>query len=183
MPAGADGVTAGAGDAVRPDAFQGSLTASGAGLSGTVKVVATGGAVYAKLPLLPGYHKINPADYGFGDPGQLIDPTHGLSSLLVTPTSASYDGQTRVDGAVLDRVKAVLPGAPVAHLLGSADASKPVDAELGIDPTTHQVRSRRAHRAVLQRQAGQHLHPDAQQVRGERHRQCPRLAVAGSAGR
>jgi LppX_LprAFG lipoprotein len=141
IPSGAAGVTAGEGDAVRPDAFQGSLVVSGSGLSGTVKIISTGGVVYAKLPLLPGYHKIDPSSYGFGDPGEFIDPVKGLSSLLVTPTTATYDTQTRVDGVVLDRVKAVLPGAPVAVLLGSADAKAPVTAELGIEPTSHQVRS------------------------------------------
>ncbi|MDX6228204.1 MAG: lipoprotein LprG [Frankiales bacterium] len=141
VPSGASGVTAGEGDAVRPDAFQGSLTVSGAGLSGTVKVISVGHVVYAKLPLIPGYHTINPANYGFGDPGRFIDPTAGLSGLLVTPTSAAYDGQTRVGGVVLDRVKAQLPGAPVAQLLGSADSKAPVDADIGIDPASHQIRS------------------------------------------
>jgi LppX_LprAFG lipoprotein len=141
IPSGSDGVTAGEGDAVHPDAFQGSLTVSGAGLSGTVKVISTGHVVYAKLPLLPGYHKINPADYGFGDPGEFIDADSGLSTLLVAPTTATYDSQTRVDGVVLDRIKAELPGAPVAALLGSADAKAPVQAEIGIDPGTHQIRS------------------------------------------
>ena len=126
---------------MRPDAFQGSLTVSGAGLTGTVKVISVGHVVWAKLPLLPGYHKVNPKDYGFGDPGQFIDQQTGLSSLLATPTSATYDGQSRVDGVVLDRVKAQLPGPPVAALLGSADSAAPVSAELGIDPTSHQIRS------------------------------------------
>jgi LppX_LprAFG lipoprotein len=141
IPSGAQGVTGGEGDAVRPDAFQGSLTVSGAGLSGTVKVTSVGHVVWAKLPLLPGFHKINPADYGFGDPGQFINADTGLASLLTTPTSAAYDGQARVDGVVLDRVKAQLPGPPVAALLGSADSKAPVAAELGIDPATHQIRS------------------------------------------
>ncbi|BEP16277.1 hypothetical protein acdb102_45880 [Acidothermaceae bacterium B102] len=141
VPSGASGVTSGEGDAGRPDVFQGSLVVSGAGLSGTVKIISTGGIVYAKLSLLPGYHKINPKSYGFGDPGTFIDPDKGLSSLLAAPTSATYESQTRVDGVVLDRVKAVLPGGPVASLLGSADAKAPVTAELGIEPTSHQIRS------------------------------------------
>lgn len=141
LPSGAEGVTAGKGDAVRPDSFQGSLTVSGAGLSGTVEVISVGHVVYAKLPLIPGYHKVDPASYGFGDPGQFIDPATGLSSLLVAPTTAAYDGQTRVGGVVLDRVKAQLPGPQVAQLLGSADSKAPVDAEIGIDPSSHQIRS------------------------------------------
>jgi hypothetical protein len=140
VPSGAAGVSAGEGDAVRPDAFQGTLTVTASILSGTVKVVSVDHVVWAKLPLLPGYRKIDPHAYGFGDPGQFIDPDTGLSSLLVAPTSATYDGQTRVDGTVVDRVKALLPGPPVANLLGSADASKPVSAELSIDPASHQIR-------------------------------------------
>jgi lipoprotein LprG len=141
LPSGASGVTSGDGDAVRPDGFEGSLKVSGAGISGTVKVIATGGVVYAKLPLLPGYHKIDPKDYGFGNPGDFIDPDKGLSSLLEAPTSATYESQTRVDGAVLDRIDAVLPGPAVAALLGSADSKAPVTAVVGVEPGSLQVRS------------------------------------------
>ena len=35
----------------------------------------------------------------------------------------------------------MLPGPPVAELLGSADTKAPVQAEVGIDPATHQIRS------------------------------------------
>lgn len=141
VPSGASGVTSGEGDAVRPDAFQGSLVVSGDGLSGTVKIISSGGVVYAKLPLIPGYHKVDPKSYGFGDPGTFIDPVRGLPSLLAAPTSATSEPQARVEGVVLDRVKAVLPGGPVASLLGSADAQAPVTAEVGIEPTSHQIRS------------------------------------------
>jgi lipoprotein LprG len=141
VPSGASGVTGGEGDAVRPDAFEGSLVVTGAGLSGTVKVVSVGHVVYAKLPLIPGYHRIDPKSYGFGDPGEFIDAATGLSSLLVTPTQATYDGQTRTDGVVLDRVKAQLPGPPVARLLGSADSTTAVAAEIGIERASHQIRS------------------------------------------
>jgi hypothetical protein len=141
VPSGASGVTSGEGDAVRPQGFQGSLVVTGAGLSGTVKIISTGGVVYAKLPLIPGYHRVNPKDYGFGDPGTFLDPDHGLSSLLTAPTSATYESQTRAGGVVLDRIKAVLPGPPVASLLGSADSTAPVTADLGIEPASHEIRS------------------------------------------
>lgn len=141
IPAGTTGITAGEGDAVRPSSFQGTLKVSGSGLSGTVKVISVDHVVYAKLPLLPGYHTINPANYGISDPGNFLNPDTGLSSLLVEATSATYEGQTRVGGVVLDQVKAVLPGEAVDKVLGSADASKPVDAEFGIEPTSHEIRT------------------------------------------
>jgi hypothetical protein len=142
IPSGTSGVTSGEGDAVRPDKFKGTIKISGGGLlSGTVSVVSVGGVVWAKLPLLPGYHKIDPAKYGISDPGNLLNPQTGLSSLLVEPTNATYAGQTRVDGVVLDQVDATLPGAAVGALLGSADPSQPVQAQFGIEPTNHEIRS------------------------------------------
>ena len=140
LPSGASGVSAGEGDAARPYGFQGTLTVTASILSGTVKVISLHHTVWAQLPLIPGYHTIDPHAYGFGDPGQLLDPANGLSSLLVTPSSAAYDGQVRVSGTVLNRVKAQLPGPVVARLLTSADESRPVSAEIGIDPTTAQIR-------------------------------------------
>ncbi len=141
VPSGSGGITSGEGDVARPDKFQGTLKVSSSGLSGTVKVVSVGGVVWAKLPLLPGYHKIDPAKYGISDPGNLLNPDTGLSSLLLEPTNATYKGQVRVDGVVLDQVDATLPGAAVDKIFSSADPSQPVDAQFGIEPSTHEIRS------------------------------------------
>jgi lipoprotein LprG len=104
-------------------------------------VVSVGGVVWAKLPLLPGYHKVDPATYGISDPGNLLNPDTGLTSLLVDPTDATYKGQVRVNGVVLDQVDATLSGEAVDKIFGSADPTKPVHAQFGIEPSNHEIRT------------------------------------------
>ncbi len=133
-------ITGGEGDAVRPDSFTGSLSVVAGGFTVTVDIVSTGGAFYAQTPLSTGYVKTDPAAYGFGDPAQLLDPNHGLSSLLSACTGATVRDSDRLNGELLDEVGCSMPGTLVARLLTSADASKPVQATIGVDDSTHQLR-------------------------------------------
>jgi LppX_LprAFG lipoprotein len=133
-------ITGGDGDARRPNSFAGSLSVIAAGFSLNVGVVSTGGVFYAKTPLSTGYAKTDPSTYGFGDPAQLLDPNHGLSSLLTVCTGAANRGADRLNGEQLAEVGCSLPGARVAALLTSADPAQPVQATIGVDSTTHQLR-------------------------------------------
>lgn len=133
-------LTGGEGDARRPDSFAGSLSVVDSGFTVTVNVVSTGGVFYAQTPLSTGYSKTDPSAYGFGDPAQLLDPSHGLSSLLAACTGATLHDADRLSGEQLDEVGCAIPGALVAKLLTSADASQPVQATIGVDVSTHQPR-------------------------------------------
>jgi lipoprotein LprG len=133
-------ITGGQGDARRPNSFAGSLNVVAGGFPVTVNIVSTGGAFYAQTPLSPGYDKTDPSAYGFGDPGQLLDPTHGLSSLLTACTGATNKSADLLDGEQLDEVGCSIPGSLVAKLLTSADASQQVQATVGLDAGTHQLR-------------------------------------------
>jgi lipoprotein LprG len=133
-------ITGGEGDARRPDSVAGSLSVVAAGFSVTVDVVSTGGVFYAQTPLAAGYVKTDPAAYGFGNPGLLLDPNHGLSSLLAACTGAAVRSSDRLNGELLDEVSCSVPGTLVAKLLTSADATKPVQATVGVDDSTHQLR-------------------------------------------
>ena len=73
-------ITGGQGDARRPDSFAGSLSVVAGGFPVTVNVVSTGGVFYAQTPLSWWYDKTDPSAYGFGDPAQLLNPTHGRSA-------------------------------------------------------------------------------------------------------
>jgi len=141
-PASAAGtyITGGQGDARRPDSVTGSLQVVFNGLPLTLAVVSTGGTFYVRVPFGGGYAATDPSKYGFGDPGKLLDPQTGLSSLLVDATSAALDGRDRLGGEELEEVTVTLPGKPVATLLASSDPSQPVHGRVGIDPSTHQVR-------------------------------------------
>ena len=133
-------ITGGEGDARRPDSFTGSLSVVDSGFPLSVNVVSTGGVFYAKTPLSSGYDKTDPSKYGFGDPAHLLDPNHGLSSLLTACTGTSNRDADRLNGEQLDEVGCSVPGALVAALLTSADPSQPVQATVGVDATTHQLR-------------------------------------------
>ncbi len=133
-------ITGGQGDARRPDSFTGSLSVVAAGFTVTVNIVSTGGVFYAQTPLSTGYTRTDPSAYGFGDPAQLLDPNHGLSSLLPACTGAALRGSDRLNGELLDEVSCSMPGKLVAKLLTSADASQPVQATIGIDHSSHQLR-------------------------------------------
>ena len=134
-------ITGGDGYAKRPDGFAGRLTVVADGFNVTVNVVSTGGVFYASAPLGGGgYTKTDPGTYGFGDPGKLLDPAHGLSSLLPVCTSASNHDPDRLNGEQLDEVTCAMPGDRVAALLTSADPAQPVQATLGVVASTHQLR-------------------------------------------
>src|SRR3954466_14253041 len=69
----------GTGDIERPSSFQGTLKVQTTGPTADLKVVSVGGTVYAQLPFLPTYSVIDPAQFGFGDPGALLRPATRLS--------------------------------------------------------------------------------------------------------
>jgi len=75
-------LTAAQGDAVRPDGFSGALSIEESGFPLQVHVIASGGQFYVQLPFSADYSKANPAQYGFGNPGQLLDPNRGISTFL-----------------------------------------------------------------------------------------------------
>ena len=128
------------GSAKRPDGFTGTLTVSQSGIPLPVKIVSLGGSFYVQLPFSSSWQTANPTDYGFGDPAQLLDPKHGLTSLLTNATAVTLNNQDRYNGELLDEVSCDLSGASVAALLTSADSARNDQAIVGIDADTHQLR-------------------------------------------
>ncbi|MGD0194240.1 MAG: LppX_LprAFG lipoprotein [Candidatus Dormibacteria bacterium] len=133
-------LTGGNGDMKRPDSMSGTLQVSIFGLALSVPVVSIGGVFSVKLPTGSGFTSANPSDYGFADPAKLIDPTTGLSSLLLKCQSPQVESDDRYNGEALHEIGCSLPGSAVAALLTSADASKSVTATFGIDTSTSQLR-------------------------------------------
>jgi len=132
-------ITGGSGDLQRPDRLRGALNLVVNGFKADVKIVAIGDAVYAELPFSTKYSKINPASFGLGNPGQLLDPQHGLSSLLSAATGAKVTGQQRINGELVDQVSATVPGSAVP-VVPDADPSAPVQVTASIDPGNHELR-------------------------------------------
>jgi hypothetical protein len=133
-------LTGAVGDATRPDGFTGTLDVTEAGLPLQIGVVSSGGDFYARLPFSTVYVKADPSQYGFADPGRLLDPSTGISTLITGARHASVSGEVRQNGETLVQVAAQVPGTLVAALLTDADPGEDVDITFGIDPGTDQVR-------------------------------------------
>ena len=95
-------------------------------------VVSVDGTVYAQLPFTSGYSVVDPAQFGFGDPGALIDPETGISQLLAEAENAELGEERRVEGDVVREVTADLPGELVEQILTSEDPSRSVQARFSI---------------------------------------------------
>ncbi len=142
VPSGSGGplLTSASGDAVRPGSFRGTLGVELAGSPLEIPVVSIGGRLYAKLPFSGAYTEANPAQYGFGDPGRLLSPTTGISTLLPATRHAVLGSPVRVAGELLQSVSGTLPGRTVRAVLLDAQPSQPVDVTYDIATSTYQVR-------------------------------------------
>ncbi|PRY42118.1 lipoprotein LprG [Geodermatophilus tzadiensis] len=130
----------GEGDVARPASFQGTLQVLSAGAPLDLAVVSVDGTVYAQLPFTTGYSVVDPAQFGFGDPGALLDPDTGISQLLEQADSAELGEERRVDGEVVREVTAELPGDLVERVLTSEDPSRPVDARFSVATRSGELR-------------------------------------------
>jgi lipoprotein LprG len=139
-PATGTELVGGDGDVARPASFQGTLKVLVAGSPVDLSVVSVGGTVWAQLPFTSSFSEIDPAKFGFGDPGALLDPGTGISQLLSQAESAKLGKESRVSGEVVREVTADLPGDLVGKLLTSADPSKPVHARFSIATDSGQLR-------------------------------------------
>ena len=130
----------GEGDLARPASFEGTLKVRAMGSSLNLQVVSVDGTVYAQLPFTTTFSEVDPAAFGFGDPGALLDPETGISQLLESAESAELGEVRRVDGEVVREVTAELPGELVEQILTSADPSQPVQARFSIVTDSGELR-------------------------------------------
>jgi lipoprotein LprG len=139
-PATGTSLTGGEGDIARPASFAGTLKVLVNGTGLDVKVVSVDRTVYAQLPLTNGFSVVDPAAFGVGDPGALLDPGTGISQLLTAVQSPQLGAQKRVGGEVVQEVTGDLPGSLVQRLLTSKDPAKPVPARFSIATGSGQLR-------------------------------------------
>jgi hypothetical protein len=129
----------GEGDVARPASFEGVLQVRAADSALDLPVISVDGTVYARIPFTQGYSVVDPADFGFGDPGALLDPDKGISSLLSSAEDAELGDERRVDGEVVREVTVSIPGDRVEQVLTSADPSRPVAARMSIATDSGQL--------------------------------------------
>jgi lipoprotein LprG len=130
----------GEGDMARPASFQGTLRVRAAGSTLDLPVVSIDGTVYAQLPFTPSFSVVDPAQFGFGDPGALLDPETGISQFFAAAENPELGEERRVGGEVVREVTADLPGALVEEVLTSADPSRPVQARFSIATDSGELR-------------------------------------------
>jgi hypothetical protein len=130
----------GEGDIARPASFEGTLKVLALGSTLDLEVVSIEGTVWAQLPFASSFSEIDPAQFGFGDPGALLDPESGISQLLDKAAAAKLGDERRVDGEVVREVTAELPGDLVEQILTSEDPSKPVQARFSIASDSGELR-------------------------------------------
>lgn len=130
----------GEGDIARPSSFEGTLKVLAMGSTVDLEVVSVDGTVYAQLPFTSGFSEVDPAQFGFGDPGALLDPDTGISQLLAEADEAELGDERRVDGEVVREVTAELPGELVEQILTSEDPSTPVRARFSIASDSGELR-------------------------------------------
>ena len=139
-PASGTALVGGEGDIARPSSFEGTLDVRALGSTLHLEVVSVDGTVYAQLPFTSGFSVVDPAQFGFGDPGALLDPETGISQLLAEAGSAELGEERRVDGEVVREVTAELPGDLVEQILTSADPSQAVQARFSVATESGELR-------------------------------------------
>jgi hypothetical protein len=130
----------GEGDISRPSSFAGTLSVTALGGTIDVDVVSVDGTVYARLPFAQAFSVVDPAQFGVGDPGALLDPDTGISQLLAGAQDAELGEESRVDGEVVREVTATLPGDLVEQVLSSQDPAQDVEALLSIATDSGELR-------------------------------------------
>jgi lipoprotein LprG len=130
----------GEGDIARPASFEGTLKVMALGSTLDLEVISVDGTVYAQLPFTSSFSEVDPAAFGFGDPGRLLDPQTGISQLLGSADSVTMGEERRVDGEVVREVTAELPGDLVEQILTSDDPSQPVQARFSIATESGELR-------------------------------------------
>jgi lipoprotein LprG len=132
VPSGASGVVSADGWGKHPPAFKGTFKVSLKGVQADAEVVSLDGETYAKLPLVPGMNKIDPASLGLPDPATLFATDAGLTSLLTKTTNPAAGDQVRSGSDVLSTITGKVPGKDVTTLFGVGDANGTFDATYGL---------------------------------------------------
>jgi lipoprotein LprG len=121
VPKGATGVVSGEGVGTHPPAFKGTFKITVAGVPADAEITSVGGEVWAKLPLVPGTNKIDPAQFGLPDPASFLSPETGITSLLPATKDPVKGDPVRLGSEVLTRISGSLPGSAVVDLLRIGD--------------------------------------------------------------
>jgi lipoprotein LprG len=132
VPEGTNGIISADGWGAHPPAFKGTFKVRFGGIEGDAEITSVDGAVYAKLPFLPGTRKVDPSTLGLPDPATLFSPDAGLTSLMTKTASPTVSGQVRAGSEVLTTITGTIPGAAVVDLFKIGDRNGTFDVTYGL---------------------------------------------------
>ncbi|MEI2826447.1 MAG: LppX_LprAFG lipoprotein [Dermatophilaceae bacterium] len=141
LPSGVSGIVSADGWGAHPPAFKGTFQVTVRGTAADTQVVAVGGEVYAKLPFVPIFAKVDPATLGAPDPATLFDPTSGVTSLLTATVAPTAAEPVRKGSEVLRVVSGTLPGKAIVDLLKVGDPNATFTVSYGLTEPGGQLRS------------------------------------------
>jgi hypothetical protein len=139
-PTTGTGLLGGEGDVLRPASFEGTLRVLVSGSAVEVQVISVDDTVYAQLPFTTGFSVVDPAEFGVGDPADVLDAEAGISQFLEFAESPELGEERRIGDEVVREVTGQIPGDLVEQVLTSQDPSRPVDAVFAIAPGSGELR-------------------------------------------
>ena len=141
LPSGVSGIVSADGWGAHPPAFKGKFQVTVRGTAADTEVVAVGGEVYAKLPFVPVFAKVDPATLGVPDPAGLFNPATGVTSLLTATGAPTAAEPVRKGTEVLRVVSGTLPGKAIVDLLKVGDANGTFTVNYGLTEPGGQLRT------------------------------------------
>jgi hypothetical protein len=130
----------GSGKAHLPDATDTTLKASSGQTLLEFEVLTVAGHVYFRAPLIGFSELTGDRAAAIPDMTRVLDPAHGLASLIPRGKSPRYVGDESVDGHDCYHISATYSGAEVGDVIAVLKPTGDVDVNLWIDKSTHTVR-------------------------------------------
>jgi lipoprotein LprG len=134
VPPKKNGVTGGEGageiSATEPK-FQGTVTGTVKGITGSVGMLAIGNDAYMKF-FTSDYNKADLADLGAPNPATFFNPDKGISSLIPKTTDLKEGDRIREGKDILRQINGKLPGQPIKDLFFLGDGTGTFDVSYGL---------------------------------------------------
>lgn len=130
LPRSVAGLLSAKGDGTHQPGFRGEIKVVQSGLSLTVPVVSLQGRTWAKLGI---WQQVDPGQYNAPDPAGLMNPRHGLSSVLTQATDLHGPTTKRQGSATVTRIDGKVPGNLMATIIPSAASTTMFDAQFTLD--------------------------------------------------
>lgn len=134
VPPKKNGVTAGEGSgeiSTTEPKFQGTVTGTVKGITGSVGMLAIGNDAYMKF-FTSDYNKADLADLGAPNPATFFNPDKGISSLIPQTTDLKEGDRTREGKDILNQFTGKLPGKPIKDLFFLGDGTGTFDVSYGL---------------------------------------------------